>query len=660
MIVQLTTCKRIFAVVLLLILSSVSFSQIYTVHQIQYNPSNPGGPSPYVYQHLRIAAIVTGVGVNTGAGGTRSFFVQDRDTTGYHGLLTRTTRELTFNEGDSVFLTGTVVEWNGQTQLNIFTTDTIMALQLDVWEPLPANVTVSSIAVAFTAEPFEGMLVKVSNVRVTAVATDGVTISDGTSSINVKGFGVGGRWNLPLMVGDSLQSITGNLRQMTPTTYQLEPRSDIDFESYGNNAPIISNVSNSPFTPTPSDSVFFRATVTDIETAVSAVWLTFRLNSSLSYDSLPMTSGDNRSYSVVAGPFPPSQSQVSNTIRYIVHARDSEGAVAAFNERSFTVAITNSEKYQRIIAYPDSFLYRTISLEGQLVYVAGRPTSSGSHRTDAYLVDTTTCIGLYISERDAPETFFGMVRGAYVRMNASVTTYNGYLEINGSNTFTVLDTLPLPRPIPIQTGDTTAQRHLYQTGNPLYYTSGSWIQTTGTIVSVDSGVGGGTNILLDDSTGSLLLRVWNYTGLTRVLTASGDSIPLTELVGRTYTIRGVAAVYNSDFHLLAGYVEDFIEQGSSAPEQEITFLPQTLTIEKIYPNPLNAAVSIAYSLSRPENVTITIFDVSGREIESFVRNHPTAGLFYFHWNASTLPSGSYLCRMQTANSSISRRITIVK
>lgn len=206
--------RAVLAVGAILVATTV-FAQTRTAYEIQYNSGTPGGPSPYVNQRARVAAIVSGIGINGGAGGTQSFFVQDRDTTGYHGLFIRTAQAHTVAVGDSVFLTGTVSETSGQTQLSVYATDTIRTVMSSAWTPVPLNTTVTALSATTTAEPFEGMLVKVSNIRVTAVATDGITISDGTSSINVKGFGVGGRWNLVLAVGDSLKSIRANVRQTT-------------------------------------------------------------------------------------------------------------------------------------------------------------------------------------------------------------------------------------------------------------------------------------------------------------------------------------------------------------------------------------------------------------------------------------------------------------
>ncbi|MDK9700343.1 MAG: hypothetical protein OEM52_09385 [bacterium] len=631
-----------------ILIATTVFAQTRTAYEIQYNSGTPGGPSPYVNQRAQVAAIVSGIGINGGAGGTQSFFVQDRDTTGYHGLFIRTAQAHTVAVGDSVFLTGTVSETSGQTQLSVYATDTIRTVMSSAWTPIPLNTNVTALASTTTAEPYEGMLVKVSNIRVTAVATDGITISDGTSSINVKGFGVGGRWNMVLAVGDSLKSIRANVRQTAATTYQLEPRSDSDFEAFGNNAPIIANIAISPFAPGPNDPVTFTATVTDVETSVSAVWLTYRLNASTAADSIPMNTSSGNSFTVIAGPFTPDSTQTSNIVRYKINARDSEGAISSSNERSFTVSLTNSDIYRRIIDYPDLYLNRSIQLEGQVVYIQGRTTSSGSWRTDAYIVDTTTSIGLYLSESTSPLNIPGMARGTYVRMTAAISQYNGALQATGASSWTVLDTLPLAHPIQLHTGDISLQRELVSTGNPLYYASGSWVEVTGRVISVDPNVGGGTNVLVDDGTGTIPLRIWDTMNMPKVLTAEGDSIPLTGMLGKVYTVRGVASTYNTDFQMLAGFIEDFVEQGAS------TALSYETTVEvpaRVLVNDVGETMTIKFSAPPLARVQVRVFNMKGQVVATLI-DKTSNGASETRWDGrdelrEKLPLGTYILHVQS-------------
>ena len=633
---------------LLLLQLSPASGQPLRVYDIQYDPANPGGPSPYANQRVTVAGIVTGLGVNAGAGGSQSFFIQDRDTMGFHGLFVRNSTARTIAIADSVVVSGLVSESNGQTQISAGYSDTVTTAANAVWTPLPATATIAQLVVVTSAESFEGMLVNVPFVRVAAVQSDGVFITDGTNQIFVGGYGTGGRWIRTLNVGDSLRAIRGNIRQMNPATYQLEPRSDGDFQFYGNNAPIISNVSHTPAAPTPSDRVTFAATVMDIETSVSAVWLSYTINTDTTQHISAMTLIGSNRYETTAGPW-----WYNANIRYKIYARDSEGAVSASAERSFVVQFAGGiVPLQYIIDYPDTFRNRgTATIEGLIVYVQDRST-----RTDAYLIDTLNNVGLYISEAAGPANFNGMRRGTYVRMYAAVTDYHGALQVSGASGWTVLDTSrALPSPTRMRTGDTPGLRRMTATGNPLYYTSGSWLDVRGRVLTVDQNVGGGTNILMDDGSGTVALRIWDNMRLTQVLAASGDTIGLAQMAGRIYYIRGVASSYNNDFQMLAGYFEDFTEEGALPPgtppmDTDATFVDVPA---RVLDNDVAEQMTITYGAPPLSRVQVRVFNLKGQVVATLVDKRSN-GIAFTTWDGRDeyrrkLPLGTYIIQVQSNN-----------
>lgn len=623
--------------------STNGFSQVRSVYEIQYNTTNPGGPSPFENQRVQIGAIVTGIGINAGAGGNRSFFIQDRDTTGFHGLFIRTNRTLTFGVGDSVVLDGTVQESNGQTQLAIFTSDSARVIGASVWEPIHRTVSLSSLMNESTAEPFEGMLIAILDVRVSAVLPDGLTISDGTNQLNVKGYGIGGRWNQTYSVGDSFRFVRGNLRQVSTSSYQLEPRSDSDFEVYGNNPPIITDVIQNPAQPLPNQQVTISATITDND-GVTSVWMT-RIVNTQSPDSIPLVHFPNNSYQLTMGPW-----SWGTSVRYRISAKDALGAISSTTERTFVVNFPNNVvPIQFIMNYPDTLMGRTVLVEGVVVFIQGRTTSSGSMRTDAYIADTTNGYGLYISEAAGPANFPNLKRGYYVRMSATISQFSGALQASGAATMSLIDsTYGLKNPIQLRTGDYPLQRLLTQTGNPNYYASGSFVEVSARVVSVDPNVGGGTNMLVDDGSGTMTIRIWDSMGLRRVPSASGDSLPLTAIVGRVYRVRGVASKYNNDFQMLAGNAEDFTEQDQSLGESQSTFveLPARVIVSD-----WNEQVTIRYGAPSGSRVLLRIFSMKGQIVATLV-DKTSVGIGEFLWDGKDeyrrkLPLGTYILQIQS-------------
>ncbi len=68
------------------------------------------------------------------------------------------------------------------------------------------------------------------------------------------------------------------------------------------------------------------------------------------------------------------------------------------------------------------------------------------------------------------------------------------------------------------------------------------------------------------------------------------------------------------------------------------------------PNPFNPATTIAFELAAPGQVSITVYDVSGRMIRSLVDGHLPAGMHEVTWNGrdrsgATVASGVYFYRL---------------
>ncbi|MBN2009085.1 DUF3160 domain-containing protein [candidate division KSB1 bacterium] len=75
--------------------------------------------------------------------------------------------------------------------------------------------------------------------------------------------------------------------------------------------------------------------------------------------------------------------------------------------------------------------------------------------------------------------------------------------------------------------------------------------------------------------------------------------------------------------------------------------PRQLTLLQNYPNPFNPATTIRISVPNLTPVTVKIYDVLGREVTTLMNNQPVQGQLTLLWDAQQMPSGMYICRMQT-------------
>jgi hypothetical protein len=79
-----------------------------------------------------------------------------------------------------------------------------------------------------------------------------------------------------------------------------------------------------------------------------------------------------------------------------------------------------------------------------------------------------------------------------------------------------------------------------------------------------------------------------------------------------------------------------------------------------YPNPFNSSITIQYSLIEPSEITIIIYDLLGRMVETLVNSRKSAGNHQVVWDAEGLPSGVYFYRIQADKFSTAGKMTLLK
>ena len=81
-------------------------------------------------------------------------------------------------------------------------------------------------------------------------------------------------------------------------------------------------------------------------------------------------------------------------------------------------------------------------------------------------------------------------------------------------------------------------------------------------------------------------------------------------------------------------------------------IPDNFQLHHNYPNPFNPITNISYELSNPSRVTITIYDLKGREVKTIVNEWKQPGYYSTVWNSTDdrnnpVSSGIYFYRMKT-------------
>jgi photosystem II stability/assembly factor-like uncharacterized protein len=88
--------------------------------------------------------------------------------------------------------------------------------------------------------------------------------------------------------------------------------------------------------------------------------------------------------------------------------------------------------------------------------------------------------------------------------------------------------------------------------------------------------------------------------------------------------------------------------------------PLEFALNQNYPNPFNPTTTINFSLAEPTFVKLAIYNLLGEELEILKNENMNAGSYNVSFDASSLPSGMYLYKIETAQFSSVRKMMLMK
>ena len=93
--------------------------------------------------------------------------------------------------------------------------------------------------------------------------------------------------------------------------------------------------------------------------------------------------------------------------------------------------------------------------------------------------------------------------------------------------------------------------------------------------------------------------------------------------------------------------------------EDMTSLEE-FSLSSVYPNPFNPITNISYSVPQNTNIEISIYDISGRQIETLFNGFKMIGEYSINWNASKYPSGVYFVSLQAEGYSKTQKVVLMK
>ena len=93
---------------------------------------------------------------------------------------------------------------------------------------------------------------------------------------------------------------------------------------------------------------------------------------------------------------------------------------------------------------------------------------------------------------------------------------------------------------------------------------------------------------------------------------------------------------------------------------EVEVLPESFGFDDAYPNPFNPVTTLSFKLPIDSKVTLQVYNLQGRLVESLVDENMQAGYHSITWNADQHSSGMYFVQMIAGEHISTQKLLLVK
>jgi hypothetical protein len=675
---------------------------------IQYQPdilTLGDQPSPYTGDTVTIVGVVmvapykdanpdSGLTLNAGA---PALILQDTAETDWAGMLVRYPGMPTGNPfgildtGYVIRATGVVVEYFKTTEFDLISFEASNVLGI-MQRPQPVKVTLDSLAEIggrqgkLLAERWESVFVKVDTVTATSggVGPGSYEIFDeNNTQIIICNQSYYFRNATPPTPGTVLEYVVGyiqNRDNISGTTYAnlINPAypGDVKVSLY---APNISNLTRNPVLVGYGDPVTISAQISDQDGTIASAKLYYRKNMGTN-NELTMTNTSGNEWQTVI----PAQND-SSIVDFFIKAVDNDNNISIYpsdttKNRFYYLVLDRPLTIQDVQYNPYGGLYN--GYYGYEVSVHGIVTADTS---DLEGTETGTLLGTQVFMQNGTGPWSGIkIRGTET------------LLLNRGDDVTVTGTAGEDFGVTMIHGiDSPANIVINSTGNPVpdpevLLTSTIDLLASGTVsaeewesvlikyenVTVtdenadgdpgpDPGSGPKRNygdILVADASSSNTRIALQYGthDYHNFWLAGMDTIPNYVRGGDTFqSITGILWYGFSYYKLLPRKNDDFVGWVSDIEDDNV--LPSQYALLQNYPNPFNPSTRIEYFLPIEGNVTLKVFNILGQEVRTLINNELTSsGKHTVTFDASNLPTGIYIYRLQAGNYSDVKKMILLR
>jgi hypothetical protein len=107
------------------------------------------------------------------------------------------------------------------------------------------------------------------------------------------------------------------------------------------------------------------------------------------------------------------------------------------------------------------------------------------------------------------------------------------------------------------------------------------------------------------------------------------------------------------------YLDDFAYTATAVSNEDPGEGVRPVSLYQNHPNPVSSSTSIVFTMGAPGHAVVEVFNVLGQRVTTLLNDTLPAGQHETSFNASELPGGTYIYRLQVGDQVQTRKLTVI-
>jgi len=177
---------------------------------------------------------------------------------------------------------------------------------------------------------------------------------------------------------------------------------------------------------------------------------------------------------------------------------------------------------------------------------------------------------------------------------------------------------------------------------------------------IDGGYAGEGNINLDPD---FILPGFYLNDTSPCIDAGKDSLAFNDVedpMNPGFALWPSKGTVRNDMGVFGGPHRSDLPEITTSVDDKVTADPEVFMLYQNYPNPFNPTTTIHYSIPEEAFVSLKIYDILGKEVETLVNCESLPGIYEVQWKVEGYASGVYIYTLRIGAFTMSKKMILMK